>query len=119
VRILLVEDEPDLAGPIVRLLEREGYDVTAVRSVADARGVAVDAVDVVLMDVMLPEGEDAGFAFARSLRDAGYAGGLLFLTARDTAGDRLHAQGVGAAATLIKPFSLRDLLTRVRAFASP
>lgn len=119
MRVLLVEDEPDLAGPIVRLLEREGYDVRAVRSVADARAVDPFTVDLVLLDVMLPEGEDAGFEFALALRAAGYGGDLVFLTARDTAGDRFRANDVGAATTLIKPFSLRDLLARVRAFEVP
>lgn len=119
MRVLLVEDEPDLAGPIVRLLERDGYEVQAVRSVAEARGVDPHAIDIVLLDVMLPEGEDAGFEFARALREAGYTGGLLFLTARDTAGDRFRAEDVGAAATLIKPFSLRDLSDHVRAFGTP
>lgn len=119
MRVLLVEDEPDLSGPIVRLLEREGYEVRAVRSVTEARDVDARTLDVVLLDVMLPEGEEAGFAFARSLRDAGYAGGLLFLTARNSAGDRFRAEDVGAAAPLIKPFSLRDLLGRVRAIGAP
>jgi DNA-binding response OmpR family regulator len=118
VHVLLVEDEPDLAGPIARFLEHEGYEVSAVGSVADARRVAIGDVGVVLLDVMLPEGEDAGFAFALELRAAGYAGMLLFLTARDTAGDRLRADDLGADGFLLKPFRLRDLAARLRALES-
>jgi DNA-binding response OmpR family regulator len=119
VHVLLVEDEPDLADPIARILEREGYRVSAVRSATEARHRATAAIDVVLLDVMLPEGEDAGFALARELRAAGYAGKLLFLTARDSAGDRLRALDLGADGILLKPFSLRDVVTRLRGFASP
>ena len=119
MHVLLVEDEPDLAEPIARLLEREGHQVSAVRSVTDARELEPGSIEIVLLDVMLPEGEDAGFAFARELREAGYAGKLLFLTARDTARDRLRALELGADGFLLKPFSLRDILARVREFASP
>lgn len=119
MHVLLVEDEADLAEPIARLLKREGHRVSSVRSVAEARRVGPESIDVVLLDVMLPEGEDAGFAFARELRDAGFAGKLLFLTARDSARDRVRSLELGADGFLLKPFSLHDVLARVRAFASP
>lgn len=117
--MLLVEDEPDLAVPIARFLEHEGYAVSTAGSLADARRVDVTAIEFVLLDVMLPEGEDAGFAFAQELRTAGYSGKLLFLTARDTTGDRLRAHGLGADGLLLKPFRLRDLAARMRALAAP
>lgn len=119
MHVLLVEDETDLAEPIARLLEREGHQVSAVRSVAEARRVEPGSIEIVLLDVMLPEGEDAGFGFAHELRASGYTGKLLFLTARDTARDRLRSLEIDADGFLLKPFSLRDVLARVRAFASP
>ncbi len=118
MHVLLVEDEPDLAEPVARLLEREGFEVSRASSASEARGALRDTVRLVILDVMLPEGEDAGFDFARSLVDGPYDGAILCVTARDSAEDRLRALDLGVDDYLLKPFSLRDLLSRVRSLTS-
>jgi DNA-binding response OmpR family regulator len=64
VHVLLVEDEPDLAGPIARFLEHEGYAVSAVGSVAEARRLDIGGMGIVLLDVMLRSWTGAGVATA-------------------------------------------------------
>ncbi|MER3442635.1 MAG: DNA-binding response regulator [Meiothermus sp.] len=116
MRILLVEDEEGLAQPLLALLRRERYATTWVSSVEAAYAVLADAEpDLLILDVMLPEGEDAGFELAQGLRQGGYKGSILFLTARDTIEDRVHGLDLGGDDYLVKPFSLTELLARVRA----
>lgn len=69
---------------------------------------------LVVLDVMLPEGEEAGFDFAQALREAGYPGRILFLTGRDALQDRIRGLDLGGDDYLIKPFHLEELLARVR-----
>lgn len=116
MRILLVEDEHDLALPLVELLRRERYEVVW----ADALEPAYEALsehvfDLAMLDVMLPEGDDAGFQLAATLREADFEGRILFLTARDTVEDRIRGLDLGGDDYLLKPFSLLELLARVRA----
>lgn len=116
MRILLVEDEHDLAEPLTQLLRRERYDVVW----ADTLAAAYDALaegtfDLAVLDVMLPEGEDAGFRLAETLRAGDFAGHILFLTARDSVDDRIRGLDLGGDDYLLKPFSLREFLARVRA----
>lgn len=113
-RILLLEDEADLAVPVARVLERAGFHVVCAANVRDARAAFDPDLALVILDVMLPEGADAGFVFARSLAESGYRGKLLCVTARDSAADRLHALEVGVDDVVIKPFSLRTMLAVVR-----
>jgi DNA-binding response OmpR family regulator len=116
MQILIVEDEQDLAGPLTVLLRREGYEVVWADALEPAQqAFAESEFDLVILDVMLPEGEDAGFQFTRHLREAGFGGRILFLTARDTVEDRVRGLDVGGDDYLVKPFSLRELLARVRA----
>lgn len=116
MRILLVEDEKDLAEPLTALLRRERYEVVW----ANALETAYDALaegefDLAVLDVMLPEGENAGFELAESLREARFEGRILFLTARDSVEDRIRGLDVGGDDYLLKPFSLKEFLARVRA----
>jgi CheY-like chemotaxis protein len=113
---LLLEDEADLAHPIVAALRSDRFDVAWARTLDEARAALVEQdVDLAILDVMLPGDEDCGFRFAGELRSVGYAGGILFLTARDSVSDRVEGLELGGDDYLVKPFSLRELLARVKA----
>ncbi|GIW24355.1 response regulator transcription factor [Meiothermus sp.] len=116
MRILLVEDETDLARLLTKLLNRERHQVEWARSQLEAYA-KLEALepDLVILDVMLPEGDAAGFSFAEQLRQGGYSGAILFLTARDALEDRVTGLDLGGDDYLIKPFELEELLARVRA----
>lgn len=117
MRILILEDEPDLAQPLVELLERERYEVAWASRLETGyqQLLAGGEFDLAVLDVMLPDGEDAGFEFASYLRSANFPGRILFLTARDAIEDRVRGLDLGGDDYLVKPFSLREFLARVRA----
>jgi DNA-binding response OmpR family regulator len=116
MRLLLLEDNVGLAEPLVVLLKREGYAITWVTSKADALEAFFEAEpDLAILDVMLPEGDDAGFELAQELREAGYQGHILFLSARDEIDDRVRGLDIGGDDYLTKPFSIVELSARVRA----
>ncbi len=116
MRILLVEDEPTVAEPLNALLNREGYAVTWAPNLEAAwRALADGEPDLAILDVMLPEGENAGFTLAKRLREAGYRGPILFLTARDALEDRVAGLDLGGDDYLVKPFAFQELVARVRA----
>ncbi len=111
--ILIVEDEPSLQETLVYSLKKEGY---AVEAVGDGRA-ALEAArrlkpDVIVLDIMLPEMD--GFEVARILRKE-MTTSILMLTARDDEIDRVVGLEVGADDYLTKPFSMRELLARVKA----
>jgi DNA-binding response OmpR family regulator len=113
-RVLLVEDDALIRESVAAALERAGF-VTC--SVPDGREVAALAADfrpdLALLDVMLPGPAD-GFALARILRrDRDLP--VIFLTARDSASDRLTGFGAGADDYVVKPFIVEELVARVRA----
>ena len=116
MRILLLEDEPDLAVPLIELLRRERYEVAWSSTLDSAyENLKATEFDLAVLDVMLPDGEDAGFEFARELRAVGFPGQILFLTARDAVADRVRGLDSGGDDYLVKPFSLQEFLARVRA----
>jgi two-component system copper resistance phosphate regulon response regulator CusR len=114
IRILLIEDEAELADFIVRGLREEGF---AVERAADGEqaweALHVGAWDLVVLDWWLP-GED-GLAVLRRYRQAGGAAPVLFLTARDAVADRVRGLDGGADDYLSKPFAFDELLARIRA----
>lgn len=118
-RILFVEDEIALTETLRRFFEKEGFDVYTARS----RTEALEAChrfppDVATLDVMLnegPEPEFDGFDVAKALRNAGYEGPVLFLTARTSEEDKLTGFELGADDFVTKPFSLLELRARVQA----
>lgn len=111
--ILVVEDEPSLQETLVYNLKKEGYSVEAV---GDGRAALSAArrlkPDLILLDLMLPEID--GFEVARILRRE-LTSAILMLTARDDEIDRVVGLEVGADDYLTKPFSMRELLARVKA----
>jgi DNA-binding response OmpR family regulator len=115
-RILVVEDEPAIRDALAFSLRREGYDVTEVDNGEDAvvRGEA-EAFDLVLLDVMLPG--VSGTEVCRRLRASEAAGDvpIIMLTARTGELDRVLGLESGADDYLAKPFSIPELLARVRA----
>jgi two-component system OmpR family response regulator len=114
VRVLVVEDEPKMAGLLRRALTERGDVVELVGSGGDAVALAALAeFDVVLLDVMLPDMD--GFAVCRRLRARGVWAPVLMVTARTAVADRIQGLDAGADDYLAKPFSLDELLARMRA----
>lgn len=112
-KILVVEDEPALVDTLEYALSRQGYTVVIARDGISALDIArVQKPDLILLDVMLP-GID-GFEICRVLRQEMNVP-ILILTARDDEVDKIVGLEVGADDYLTKPFSMRELLARVKA----
>ncbi len=113
-RVLVVEDELHIAEGIIFNLEAEGFEVEHVPDGEQAVGVAaVGSFDLILLDVMLPG--LSGFEVARKLRASGNYVPILILTAKDEASDLIRGIEEGADDYLTKPFTLDELMVRVRA----
>jgi DNA-binding response OmpR family regulator len=113
-RILIVEDEPEIARALEEDLRLEGYDVEIARDgLAGAERGREPDLDLILLDVMLP-GKD-GFDVCRELRKAGIQTPILFLTARTHEAEKVLGLDLGAADYVTKPFSPRELRARIRA----
>src|SRR5438105_4030222 len=114
IRILLIEDEAQIADFVVRGLREEGFTV---EHAADGDGgwhaLKTGSWDAVLLDWWLP-GED-GLALLRRFRQSNRDTPVLFLTARDAVSDRVRGLDSGADDYLCKPFAFEELLARVRA----
>ena len=114
MRILLVDDEVELADPLSRVLTREGYGVdVAYDGAVGSQMVAQNSYDLLILDWMLPY--KTGLEICQQLRSGGQITPVLFLTAKDTLDDRVQGLDAGADDYLVKPFELRELLARVRA----
>ncbi len=114
VKILVVEDDPQMGALLQRGLGAEGYDVQLVGNGVDAL-IAVAAGDVCLaaIDVMLPQ--MSGFEVCRRIREAGNTMPTILLTARDAVEDRVYGLDSGADDYLTKPFAFQELSARIRA----
>ena len=114
-RILVVDDEQDLLEILKFNLETEGYEVVTATSAEDALLLDIASFDLLLLDVMM--GGMSGFAMARQLKDnpATAPVPVIFLTARDTENDTVTGFNLGADDYISKPFSLREVMVRVRA----
>ncbi|GGJ76521.1 response regulator transcription factor [Deinococcus aquiradiocola] len=113
MRLLLLEDDPRLHALIVTGLREAGHSVEGVTTARLAYNVAMTGTfDALILDVMLPEGEDAGFLLARRLREEGQGTPILFLTARSDVESRLQGLEVGDD-HLGKPFDFRELRSRL------
>ena len=112
--ILLVEDEPSLRDNVTIVLEAEAMRVSWAGTGADAENLlATEAFDLVLLDVGLPD--TSGFDLCRAWRARQLSLPVLFLTARDSEIDRVVGLEIGGDDYLVKPFSLRELVARIRA----
>ena len=114
-RILVVDDEQDLLEILKFNLETEGYEVVTATSAEDALLLDIASFDLMLLDVMM--GGMSGFAMARQLKGnpATAQVPIIFLTARDTENDTVTGFNLGADDYISKPFSLREVMVRVRA----
>jgi len=116
---MFVEDEQALTDTLVRFFSKEGFDVYIARSRSEAvENAARFPPDVVVLDVMLnegPEPEFDGFAVCRRIREDGYSGPVIFLTARTSEQDKLKGFELGADDFVTKPFSLLELKARITA----
>src|SRR6516225_4199517 len=116
IRVLVIEDEPEIADFIVRGLREEGLTVEgAADGDAGWHALQTGTWDVVLLDWWLP-GPD-GLTLLRRFRQAGRDTPVLFLTARDAVSDRVRGLDGGADDYLCKPFAFDELRARVRAMS--
>lgn len=114
MRVLVIEDEPKVAGAIREGLQAEGYDVSVEATGEGGFYRAVnESFDLLLLDLGLP-GRD-GLEVLRTLRQRGLRTPVLILTARDAAEDRVLGLDSGADDYLVKPFAFTELLARMRA----
>jgi two-component system, OmpR family, response regulator MprA len=118
MRLLVVDDDPDVRDSLQQSLEFEGYEVDTARDGAQALRLVLTAQDsarpdLTILDLMMP-GID-GRETCRRLRAAGERMPVLMLTARDGLGDKVMGLDAGADDYLVKPFALEELLARVRA----
>lgn len=116
MRILLVEDDPELARVLREGLNEDGFQVVHESTYEEGRRRAVlGAYDVIVLDVMLPGG--SGFDLCRAIRQRGVNTPVIMLTARDAVDDRVTGLDCGADDYLTKPFAFRELVARLRALA--
>jgi DNA-binding response OmpR family regulator len=114
LRVLVVEDEPKVAEALRRGLEGEAYEVSLAHTVEAAlRHVDCGAFDVILLDLMLPDGD--GLDLLSTLRARHVDTPVLVLTARDALDDRVAGLDSGADDYLVKPFAFEEVLARIRA----
>src|SRR5690606_17423348 len=113
IRVLVVEDQADIAANIWDFLERRGYLVDHAADGAAGLARALHGVfDVIVLDLGLPRLD--GPELCRRLRDAGHGVPVLMLTARDTLDDKLRGFAEGADDYMVKPFAMRELEARIR-----
>ena len=113
-RILVVDDEHDLCEILRFNLETAGYEVVVAYSAEEVQAHDVTRFQLILLDVMMPG--ISGFELARQLKSSKRTAGIpiIFLTAKDTEEDTLHGFELGADDYVAKPFSLREVLARVK-----
>jgi two-component system OmpR family response regulator len=113
-RVLVVDDQPNIRDMLTTVLRFHGFAVSTASTAAEA--VSVDAQvrpDVVVLDIRLPDGD--GFSVCQRLRADGREVGIVFLTARDAATDKVAGLTLGGDDYVTKPFSVDELVARVRA----
>ncbi len=114
-RILVVDDEQDLCEILKFNLETDGYVVETANSAEEALKMNIESFNLLLLDVMM--GGMSGFAMAKKLKSEPATKDIpvIFLTARDTENDTVTGFNLGADDYISKPFSIREVLVRIRA----
>ncbi len=114
-KILVVDDEQDLCEILKFNLETEGYDVRTANSAEEALEIGIEKFDLLLLDVMM--GGMSGFALAKRIKENPMSANIpiIFLTAKDTENDTVTGFNLGADDYISKPFSIREVMVRVRA----
>ncbi len=114
VKVLIVDDEPNIRDLLSTSLRFAGFSVHAVANGADAVHAAEKGEpDIILLDVMLPDMN--GFSVTKKLRSMGINAPVLFLTARDETEDKITGLTVGGDDYMTKPFSLDEIVARINA----
>jgi two-component system OmpR family response regulator len=114
VRLLVVDDEPHIAELVATVARYEGWNAVTAGTGAAALSHAADfRPDIVVLDLMLPDFD--GFTVLDKLREAGTAVPVVFLTAKDATADRIAGLTRGGDDYLVKPFSVEELMARLRA----
>lgn len=114
MRVLIVDDHDELLDLVTRALTRDGHNVLSARTERDARRVLADnSVDLILLDLGLPDG--SGQELCRALRRSGNSAPILVLTAQSAVSSRVECLDAGADDYLSKPFAIAELRARVRA----
>lgn len=114
-RILVVDDEEDLCEILKFNLETEGYTVETANSAEEALTLDIASFNLLLLDVMM--GGMSGYSLAKNLKAAPATAQIpiIFLTARDSENDTITGFNIGADDYISKPFSLREVMVRIRA----
>ncbi|UFU03570.1 response regulator transcription factor [Ruania suaedae] len=113
-RLLVVDDEPNIRELLSASLRFAGFEVTVAADGQEALRLAREVTpDLIVLDVMLPDLD--GFAVTRRLRETGTHVPVLFLTAKDDTGDKVAGLTVGGDDYVTKPFSLDEVIARIRA----
>ncbi len=113
-KLVVAEDDPAVRNAVQRVLELEGYEVSVTKDgVAALDAILTTSPDAVVMDVLMPFSD--GLSVCRELRRRANRTPILLLTARHEIGDRVAGLDAGADDYLVKPFSVDELLARVRA----
>ena len=112
-RILVVEDQPRIAEPLICMLEIDGFDPIRVETISAARqAIRENPFSLIVLDVELPDGN--GFDFCKELRKSDDTP-ILFLTIEDSESDRILGLEYGADDYVTKPFSPREVSSRIKA----
>lgn len=114
-RILVVDDEEDICAILKFNLSKEGYEVVTANSAEEALTLDIASFDLLLLDVMM--GGMSGFELTGKLKTDPKTGGVpvIFITARDTEDDAVEGLDLGADDYISKPFSIREVVSRVKA----
>ena len=116
MRLLLVEDAPELADAVLRYLRAEGHAVDLVATAGDARAaLRVTDYAAMLLDLGLPDG--SGLSLLREERSRGNSTPVIIVTSRDQISDRIAGLDAGADDYVVKPFDLGEIAARIRASA--
>jgi DNA-binding response OmpR family regulator len=116
MRLLILEDDPEIRCPLVANLREAGFAIDEADSAYQAEGmVQAYPYDALIVDVRLPDGENAGFEFVQALRARGVQTPVLFLTARDTMDNRITGMDAGGGAYLVKPFQIAEVRACLKA----
>lgn len=112
ISILIVDDEPDIREILQFNLQNEGYNIDLAESAEQAAKLLTPRHRLILLDVMM--GGISGFKFADQLRKDGNNIPIIFLTAKDTENDMLTGFSIGGDDYIAKPFSIKEVIARVR-----
>jgi len=116
MRLMLLEDDHRLRALIAAGLQESGHSVEQVATAREGLNLAASGgFDALILDVMLQQGQDAGFQVAQRLREEGNTTPILFLTARADVESRLQGLDIGGDDYLSKPFDFRELRARLSA----